>query len=396
MTVAEAMNEVGADLSNWRTSPVNRWSFRNVQELIPCAEIAGAPDNPQPLPSETQSFSNFSLKAEDGTALSLRDVLKATNTDGFLVLHQGQIVYQFHDNGMTAQTPHILMSASKSIVGLVVGILASQGKIDAEAEVAHYVPEIAKGPYRGATVRHLLDMRTRIVLDAKQQRAYDLATHWFPVEAGEERGDFHSFFTSLAASSGARPHGGPFNYVSANTDLLGWVIERASGQPFAEVASALLWKPLGAQQSALITVDSKGAPRTTVGICATLRDFARFGQLVARGGRRGSKQILPEAWLDDMAENGDREAWNKGAWTQGSYAGLDMHYRSGWCVFNEAPKMLHATGIHGQNLYVDRTNDIVVAKVSSWADPSDYPRARLVQRAVAEIRRCLLEGRPQA
>ncbi len=388
------MSEAEANLSNWRTTPFNQWAFRNVPELVPCAEIAGAPDNPLPLPSDTQSFPGFSIQAEDGASLSLRDVLKATNTDGFMVLHRGQVVFQYYANGMTAQTPHILMSASKSVVGLVVGILEGEGKIDLDAEVADYVPEIANGPYRGATVRHLIDMRTGIVFDARQQRAYDIATNWFQLQPGEEPGDFHSFFASLAPSGAV--HGGPFNYVSANTDLLGWVIERASGQAFATLASTLLWRPMGAERAALMTLDRKGAPRTTGGVCATVRDFARLGQLVARNGRRGSRQIVPEAWIDDMAQNGDREAWNKGAWTQGSYAGLNMHYRSGWCVFNDEPKTLHATGIHGQNLYVDRTNDLVVAKVSSWADPSDYPRARLVQRAVAEIRRCLLEGQRQA
>ena len=91
----------------------------------------------------------------------------------------------------------------------------------------------------------------------------------------------------------AGPHGGPFNYVSPNTDLLGWAIERAMGRRYADLMSELIWKPMGARRSAYITVDRLGAPRCAGGVCATVRDLARVGQLIVEDGARGSMQSHP-------------------------------------------------------------------------------------------------------
>jgi CubicO group peptidase (beta-lactamase class C family) len=93
------------------------------------------------------------------------------------------------------------------------------------------------------------------------------------------------------------PRQGRFHYVSPNTDLLGWIMERATGQRYADLVSDLLWKPMGAGRSAYITVDRFGAPRCAGGFCATARDLARLGLLIADGGRYAGKQIIPSWWL---------------------------------------------------------------------------------------------------
>jgi CubicO group peptidase (beta-lactamase class C family) len=383
LPVAEAAN-----LSNWRVPPFSRWSFRNVREIIPVAEIENA-GAISPLPARPQSFDRFKLSAGEGASLTLDDVLRATATDGFVILHDGQIVHEFYDHGTTADVPHIVMSATKSVTGLIAGLLQAQGVLDIDAPVSDYVPEISATAYRGATVRHLLDMRTGIVLDAGQLRDYAVATNWDAIGPGESRTGLHAFFAGLTATH--RPHGGPFKYVSANTDLLGWVIERAAGKNFALLTSELLWKPMGAEQPACITVDCEGAPRCTGGFCTTTRDLARLGQLVVDGGRRGAAGIIPPDLIDDIANHGDRDAWKQGEFAA-SFGGRNMSYRSGWYVIHDEPKMLFAMGIHGQNLFVDRANRIVIAKVSSQGPPIDYQAMALTHRAVAEIRRCLVGG----
>jgi CubicO group peptidase (beta-lactamase class C family) len=375
-----------ADLSNWRTVPFSRWAFRNVREIIPSADI----ENASPiwtLPVVPAPLDAFELRSADGAVLNLEGFLRATASDGFVVLLDGRIVYEAYDNGTAEHTPHILMSATKSIVGLIAGILHAKGALDVDALVSAYVPEIAGTAYQGATIRHLLDMRAGVVLDVSQLTAYAAATHWDPIPPGQAASDLHSFFENLAAPHGN--HGGPFSYVSANTDLLGWVIERATSQTFAALTSALLWKPMGAEDAAYITVDSKGAPRCTGGLCATTRDLARIGQLLVQNGSRGSVEIIPPAWIDDIAENGDRDAWKRGEFANG-FAGMNMHYRSGWYVIDDAPKILFAMGIHGQNLFVDRANRLVIAKISSQNSPVDYQALPLTHRAFVKIRRCLL------
>jgi len=378
-------HSIRADRSNWRTSPFNKCAFRNVGEIIPVAEIASGSDI-APLPVELQSFDHLRVPSGRGETLSLRDVLKATETDGFVILHDGRIVCEYYDHGTTAETQHIVMSATKSVTGLIAGILRGRGVLDPDVRVSSYVPEIAATAYRDATVRHLLDMRSGIILNARELRAYAVASNWEALAPDETGFGLHTFFRTMTAPH--QPHGGVFKYVSANTDLLGWVIERASGKRFAALVSELLWKPMGAERSAFITVDCNGAPRCTGGFCTTVRDLARLGQLIVADGQRRSANIIPRELLADIAENGDRNAWKNGEFAA-YFGGRTMSYRNSWYVVHDAPKLLFAMGIHGQNLFVDRANRIVIAKVSSQDDPIDYQATTLTHRAVAEVRRCL-------
>jgi hypothetical protein len=186
----------------------------------------------------------------------------------------------------------------------------------------------------------------------------------------------------LTQADGA--HGGRFHYVSPNTDLLGWVIERAAGTRYADLMSELLWRPMGAGHSAYITVDRLGAPRCAGGVCTTARDLARVGQLLVEGGRR----IVPESWIDDIAANGDPQAWAAGSFAA-YYPGAAMHYRDKWYVLRGAAPLLFGMGVHGQNLYVDRALQLVVAKFSSQAQPIDEQRIALTTRAVTSLRASL-------
>ncbi len=187
----------------------------------------------------------------------------------------------------------------------------------------------------------------------------------------------------------SNPHGGPFRYISANTDLLGWAIERATGDTFAALVSDLLWKPMGAGDDASITLDGKGAPRTTGGISATARDLARLGLLIAEDGVRDGRTIIPRGVIEDIATKGDARAWSEGEFAA-AFAGLPMHYRSGWYVIEREPTFLFAMGVHGQNLFVDCANKLVIAKLSSQATAIDHRAVGLTHHALPEFRRRLL------
>ena len=140
--------------------------------------------------------------------------------------------------------------------------------------------DLAATAYKGATIRQLLDMRAGIFFDENYLAtsgpiiAYRKSTNWNPLEPGEKPTDLRGFYPQLIQSDG--PHGGRFHYVSPNTDLLGWVIERATGERYADVMSRLVWLPLGAERSAYITVDRLGAPRCAGGFCATDRKSTRL------------------------------------------------------------------------------------------------------------------------
>ncbi len=376
-------------LANWRTAPFNTWAFHHVRELIATADIANEPDDVSTLPVDRQPLERIAFADAQGARVALEQFLARSHTDGFVVLHEGRLIYERYFNGMTPRTPHILMSVSKSMLGLLAGTLVARGEIDLDWPVDRLVPEVTATAYRGATLRQLLDMRAGVAFDEDYLAtsgpiiAYRKATNWNPLGPGEAPGDLRAFYATLQER--ARAHGGVFAYVSPNTDLLGWAIERATGRRYAELMSERLWKPMGAETSAYITVDRLGAPRCAGGMCTTTRDLARVGQLIVDGGRRGGAEVLPEAWLDDIETAGDPQVWAAGNFVP-YFPGADMHYRSKWYVDRHAPRLLFGLGVNGQNLFVDRARRLVIAKHSSQEMPLDAAQIDLVGRAVAAIR----------
>ena len=206
---------------------------------------------------------------------------------------------------------------------------------------------------------------------------YRKATGWNPLGAGETPSDLHAFYQLINDST---PHGGVFHYVSPNSDLLGWVIERATGARYADLASELVWKPAGAERSAYITVDRLGAPRCAGGMCTTLRDLARVGLWLLSG-------------ADFFETKGDAQAWTRGDLAS-YYPGLPMHYRSQWYTLDDdrdgkAAPLHFGMGIHGQNLFVDPANELVIAKFASQAMPMDAGRITATMQGIAKLRASL-------
>ena len=355
-------------LANWRTAPFNRWAFHHVRELVPSADIAHDPRAVRPLPAAPLDFKDLNIEA----------FLKETDTDGMAIVRRGQLVFERYANGMTDETPHILMSVSKSLLGLLIHELG----IDAERRVVDLIPELKKTAYHDATLRHLLDMRAGIVWDENYLAAsgpiveYRKATGWNPLAPGETPSDLKSFLGTLNET---RPHGGPLHYVSPNSDLLGWGVERASGRRYAELMSERVWKKLGAERSAYITVDRLGAARCAGGMCTTLRDLARLGLWLI--------EERP-AWLKELETQGDPQAWAAGDLAQ-YYPGLPMRYRSKWYALDGEAPLVFGWGIHGQYLFLDRVNELVIAKFSSQALPVDVARIGLTVRGVSQLRKFL-------
>ncbi len=356
-------------LANWRTAPFNRWAFQHVRELVPSADIAHDPATVRALPTATMEAGRLRIPRAGGPAVTLEEFLRAAGTDALVVLHRGRIVIERYANGMAAETPHILMSVSKSLTGLLAGVLVGIGRLDPDRLVTAVLPELAGTAYAGATIRQLLDMRTGVAFDED-----------YTATAGP--------IVEYRLRATDAPHGGRFHYISPNSDLLGWVIERATGRRFADLMSALIWQPIGAQHSAYITVDRLGAPRCAGGICATVRDLARVGQVIIDGTAGGGTPVIPTAWIDDIAVNGSPEAWNAGVFAP-FFPGRAMHYRGQWYVDRGDAPVLFGLGIHGQYLFVDRRHQIVIATVSSQVAALDADLIALTMAAVAAIRRAL-------
>jgi len=324
-------------------------------------------------------------------------VLADTFTDAFVVVHDGQVAAERYYAGMTAGTRHLLMSVSKSILGCVTGVLADRGLLDLRAPVTTYVPEASDSGYAGATIRDLLDMRTGVAfretytaIDA-EVRVMERSMGWRPAQPGDPVGAY----SYLATLGSAGPHGGEFTYRSADSDMLGWVCERASGIRMADLISAVIWQPIGAEHDAEITCDPVGSAIPDGGISATARDLARFGQMLVDDGRSRGRTVVPEAWLADTRapEPGVREAFAR---TDNEYVLPGGWYRNQfWVIPGAGGPVLVCLGIHGQLVYADRAACTVVVKMSSWPDAQNTGYLLDTLRACAAIAARLSAGRAE-
>lgn len=362
-------------LSNWRKPPFNRWAFNHVSELVPSAFVRAARDA-TPLEAESRS-------------LGLDDWLEKTFTDSIVVMKDGKVAFETYAQGQSPDVPHIWMSVSKSVLGLVAGIVAGRGQLDVDAPLTELIPELKGSAFAGATVRDALDMRVGIRFDEDYLATggaiieYRKSHLWDPVPVGESPTDMRSFLPTLADRDGE--HDGGFHYVSPNTDLLGWVLERATATRYADLVSQALWQPIGAERDAYITVDRFGAPRCAGGFCATPRDMARLGRLFVTGGRQGGVQVVPQRWLDDIVGFDGAAAWNKGDFFD-LFAGANMHYRSQWYVLRGERPVVFGVGVFGQHVFIDPAADLVIAKCASQPLPLDPSFLSMTLAGIEELR----------
>ena len=378
-------------LANWQDPPFNRWAFQHIRELIPTARIA-RPAAPAPLPRAERDILGFRFPYRDGE-LTVAEMLEETYTDGFLVLHQGRVAAEHYFNGLAPDVPHLLMSVSKSVTSAVAGVLAGRGSLRVSAAVEEIVPELGGTSFEGATVQDLLDMRAGTRFDESYDnpeadvRTYERVYLWRPDNGDPRPADALGYFATLQNDG---PHGGPFRYRSILTDVLAWVIERAAGARLHELIARELWQPMGAEFDAEITVDAHGNPMADGGICASLRDLARFGQLYLRRGMVGDRAVVPAAWIDDTIGGAPDGAQ---AFTAGGQAGPPgAHYRNCWWVWRPEVAFYQAWGINGQAIYVHVPSQTVVAKLSTWPVAASDSAAERAAVAVLAISNALQDG----
>lgn len=361
----------GVTLANWRLAPYSTWSFHNVESLVPVARIAAGPaawrfsDDPHPI-------DEIPFEDQDGRERRVGEVLDATFTRGLVALRGGNVVAERYGQGYDGTRPHIVFSVTKSFAGALAGILVNRGTLDPDAAVTKYVPEVAGSAYGDCTVRHVLDMTvsSSFIEDYTDPTGgyarYRRAMLWNPVPPGTELESLHAFLCTMPR--GEEPHGKVFHYLSPNSDMLGWLLERASGRSFQDLLTDELWRPMGAEAPAQITVDKDGSARTGGGLCLLPRDLARFGELMQLYGIGNGLAVIPKDWVTDIRQGGDSAPWRAGDMAAFFPQG---RYRSQWYQTGNHSGAFCAIGIHGQWLWIDPEREVVIAKVSAQPDPID-------------------------
>jgi CubicO group peptidase (beta-lactamase class C family) len=353
--------------------PQTRWSFSNFRQLVPTTQVSRGVGGPSVLPRALRDdLDNVSFTPLGKTTpMTWGDAFNANYTDGVVVLHKGRIVYERYAGALRAEGQHISMSVTKSFFGTLGAMLVAEGKLDPNAPVSRYVPELKDSAFGDATIRQVLDMRTG--LQYSENYLDPNAEIWQHTRAGnvlprppgyQGPQTFYEFLQSVKKEG---QHGGNFAYKTVNSDALGWVIRRATGQSIGQVLSERIWIRMGAEQDAYFTVDSVGNEFAGGGLNAGLRDMARFGEMMRLGGRFNGQQIVPEAVVRDITGGGD-----KSAFPQASYPTLPgWSYRNMWWVSNNEHGAYSARGIHGQAIYIDPKAEMVIARFASHPMPNN-------------------------
>ncbi len=379
-------------LESFQFGPVNRWTFSHMREVIPTVNIPRDTDRFLPLGKSDDLVADFSV-AFQGREQSIDKIAAHQYIDGLLIIKDGEIFFEKYYGYLTEDRPHLMNSVSKSVVGLVAGKLAAQGVIDLDKPVSHYVSALADSGYGPDSLQTVLDMRdgsdyTEDYPDFTTTfRIQDCAIGWTDADYCPEDGPvgLYEFLPTIGRDESRL---GKFGYRSGSTDVIGWVLEAATGQPLAELISEHVWKPMGAEFDANITVDEGGFVLADHGMSATLRDLGRFGLLLLNNGKALGNDVIPAAFIEDiLSQQGDSN------WPYPATDGYEPYYRSFWWGEGNPGGDVSGYGIHGQFVRVAPEASLVIAMYSTWpradGDGETHgwgPSAELMDAMIAKFR----------
>lgn len=368
----EPMRREGCTSDNWTKGPWNRWGFSHVRELAHTARISRGDGPVWEFPRRPAPLDDLIVPHSSGD-FALVEALRATYTDAFVVLHNGELVWEWYEQHVRPDRPHLIMSVSKSLTSTLIGALVGEGLVAVDGRVEHYVPALRGTAWEGATVQHLLDMSAGVKFDESDYDNPESDGILIEEVSGYRPRRREGLPADTAAwISGLQPqgtHGDRFEYRSIITDVLGWVAEEVTGQRFADAFSQRIWSRIGAEHDADVIVDAVGFPAVEGGICVTARDLARVGQLHLQRGLVGGQQVLPATWTDHVLQGDDTLRAHMAQ--EGSAQGHE-YYRDCWWVFDSARGLYAGHGINGQHVYIDRSTQTVIAQHSTtphaWED----------------------------
>lgn len=362
---AEDQRPAGVAGDTWQFGPLNRWAYTHIREILTTKDIPNASQRVMPITGIDSVATDLTLTL-DGKSVALSAAMQDLYVDGLLAIKDGTAVVERYGGTLTAERTHLLWSVSKTITGLTAAAVAADGQIDLAETVGHYVPELRNSGWGPDRLRDLLDMRD----GSDWNEDYDAA------ESTVRRQDCADGLLSgplcldtdvignyrFLPTVGRDPsRAGQFVYKSGSTDVVAWALEEATGKRFADLVSEYIWRPMGAERSAGITVDVAGFTLASGGMFATLRDLGRVGLMMLNLGRVGEQQVVPREWLQDVfSRDGAR------AWPEEAAPGLRPYYRSFVWGHGDGRGTVTARGVHGQYIYVAPESQTVIALFSSW------------------------------
>jgi CubicO group peptidase (beta-lactamase class C family) len=270
--------------------------------------------------------------------------LEENQTTAFIVLRGDEVLREDYYNGSTREAIQTSFSVAKSFMSTLIGIALEQGFIDSvDDPITQYIPELAErdAGFERITIRHLMTMSSGIHYEEQGTPWSDDSTTYYAPDLRAA-----ALSAVIEESPGER-----FHYNNYNLLLAGMILERAIDGHISDFMARELWQPMGAKADASWSLDSEGGfEKSESGINARAIDFARFGLLMLREGRRDREQVVPAEWVREATA---RESSRDPA----------EQYQYWWWIDTKRPGRYYAAGNKGQYVYVAPDKDAVVVRM---------------------------------
>ncbi|KAA0695412.1 class C beta-lactamase-related serine hydrolase [Neorhizobium sp. P12A] len=332
--------------------------------------IIAAAEKPSPLlraPDEITASYPVDNNTFVPSMATLPDYLARNPATGLLIAHDQTILYEHYQYGRTDHDRFLSQSMAKTITAMLIGIAISEGAIHSVDDTAEtYVPEL-KGTEIGSTpIRALLHMASGIAFTENYSGRDDNAklVHLLLGKTKISTVEAVSQFNQRVAPPDTHWH-----YKALDPEVLGLVLTRATHMTMSEYLQTRIWQPMGAEASATWVVDNSGQEQAFASFSATLRDYARFGLLLAHDGLWNGHQIIPRQWILDATQPVE----------QGSFRAIEGTYGYGYLtwLFPGPDRMFWMDGLSGQRIIVDPTTHLVLVQTAVQPDSPFLAQAEL-------------------
>ena len=345
-----------------------------MQALFPTCRLRRGTAAPFEFAAAEQDLQDVAYTRSSGETGTVRQMIDDSYTDSFLVLKSGAIVTEQYYNNMTADSHHLMNSMTKSFVGMLAGIAVERGLLNPEALITEYLPGLDNSAWEGATVRHLLDMTAGAYYhedyaDPEADFWKEAAiVGWRPALVDENTpGSLYDYARSLQGKD--QENGSMFHYRTVTTNVIGMILEKTMGGRLGDLLTEEIWSKLAPRNDANVVVDKLGALYVGAGMSACARDLANFGMMMINDGSLNGRQIVPAGWIQDSI-TGDETS--SACYESSEYAAFGFsHYRNQVWIKDSAAQVMLALGIHGQIIYMDKLNDLVMVKLSTQPESVD-------------------------
>lgn len=271
-------------------------------------------------------------------------------TVSFLVLENGSVKYERYWNGYSDSSKSNSFSMAKTVISLLIGAAIDDGKIKSvDQKVSDFLPQFKGGLNDKLTIRHLLTMSSGLNWDESYAGINSITTKAYYGK------DLERIVKQMKV---IEEPGKRNNYQSGNTQVLAFIVEKATGKTIAGYASEKLWQPLGAKHEALWSLDQKdGHEKAYCCFNSNARDFARLGQLVLMKGKWKGQQLISEKYITE-ATRPAKELKAESGKGMNKYYGFQF-----WYIEHKGLKIPYFRGILGQYIFVIPGKNAVVVRL---------------------------------